>query len=308
MRRGDFAAAWEVSDAILAARTAPGLRTYREPRHLQTIWGGEPLAGKRVLVRCYHGLGDTIQFIRFAAPLRRFARRVVVWAQPALAALVATAPGVDEVLPLHDGVPEAEYDVDIEVMELAHAHRVDLTTLPLCVPYIFPSRLARTQRAPRAEMHVGLVWQAGGWDPRRSIPAAHLACLAHLSGARLFSLQRGPHAGEAARIPAQDVGSDDPRKAAEILRGLDLLITVDTFIAHLAGALGVATWLLLHTDADWRWMDERPDTPWYPTMRLFRQTCAGDWQRVIADVADAMRAAVSDRSGTRRMIGTNDYI
>src|SRR5437870_5535272 len=111
MRCGDFEAAWKISDAVLKDRLASQTACWSWPRHLQYIWHGEPLTGKRVLVRCYHGLGDTIQFIRFMGPLRAVARRVVVWAQPSLLDLIATAEGIDEVLALHDGVPEVEHDV-----------------------------------------------------------------------------------------------------------------------------------------------------------------------------------------------------
>src|SRR5215204_5076865 len=136
MRHGDFARAWEISDAILRHRRAEGQTCSHWPRHLQFVWTGAPLAGKRVLIRCYHGLGDTIQFIRFAAPLRAIARDVAVWVQPSLLSLTATAPGVDRVLPLHDGSPDSPYDVDIEVMELPHALRADVHSIPREVPYL----------------------------------------------------------------------------------------------------------------------------------------------------------------------------
>src|SRR5436309_15813666 len=138
MQSGNFARAWEVSDAYLRARLAAGRPPHTGPRHLQHIWDGRPLADKRVLVRCYHGLGDTIQFIRFAAPLREIAREVLVWAQPSLLPLLATAAGIDRALPLHDGIVEAEYDADIESMELPYALRTTLDSLPKRVPYPRP--------------------------------------------------------------------------------------------------------------------------------------------------------------------------
>src|SRR5436190_15091627 len=135
MRRGDFARAWQISDADLRARLARGVPFQTGPRHLQSIWNGEPLAGKRVLVRCYHGLGDTIQFIRFAAPLQRLAKEVIVWAPRPLVRLIGTAAGVDRLLRLHDGVPGVDCDCDIEIMELAHALRVDARSITCPVPY-----------------------------------------------------------------------------------------------------------------------------------------------------------------------------
>src|SRR5436309_8360053 len=138
MRAGDFERAWEISDRVLRRRVASGETCWHWPRHLQFIWSGVPLTGQRVLVRCYHGLGDTIQFIRFAAPLREIAREVLVWAQPSLLPLLATAAGIDRALPLHDGIVEAEYDADIESMELPYALRTTLDSLPKRVPYPRP--------------------------------------------------------------------------------------------------------------------------------------------------------------------------
>src|SRR2546428_9686365 len=134
MRRGDFAAAWQICDRLVAAR-APGERCWHLPRHEQWVWDGRPLADRTVLVRCYHGLGDTLQFARFLPLLASVARETIVWAQPALLGLLATLPGARRLLPLHDGTPDVEYDVDIESMELAHALRVGAGSLPAGVPY-----------------------------------------------------------------------------------------------------------------------------------------------------------------------------
>jgi hypothetical protein len=288
MQCGDFARAWEISDAYLRARLAAGTPPHTGPRHLQHIWDGGALADKRVLVRCYHGLGDTIQFIRFAAPLRKLAREVVFWAQPPLLRLLATAPGVDCVFPLHDGTPDVAFDCDIEIMELAHALRIDERSIACAVPYVLDRGPQARLPTPSHELAVGLVWRAGDWDDRRSMPASLLSALSHVSGVRLLSLQCGPAAAEASRIPAQDVASSDVERTAATLRQLDLLISVDTFATHLAGALGVPVWLLLHSECDWRWMQHRSDTPWYPTMRLFRQRSAGDWPSVIKEVTTAL--------------------
>jgi hypothetical protein len=297
MQCGDFARAWEISDAYLRARRAAGMPPHTGPRHLQHIWDGRDLTDKRVLVRCYHGLGDTIQFVRFAAPLRKMAREVVIWAQPPLLPLLATAPSVDRVLPLHDGTPEVAFDCDIEIMELAHALRVDEQSITCTVPYVLDDgQQARLSTVP-GQLAVGLVWRAGDWDERRSIPVNLLSALSHVSGVRLLSLQCGPAAAEASRIPAQDVASSDVERTAATLRHLDLLISVDTFAAHLAGALGVRVWLLLHSDCDWRWMQHRTDTPWYPTMRLFRQRSAGDWPGLVEEVTATLAQFSRDGVG-----------
>jgi hypothetical protein len=285
MRRGDFACAWKISDAFLHKRLASGAASWHLPRHLQHVWAGEPLVGKRVLVRCYHGLGDTIQFIRFAAPLREIACEVIVWAQPELMELVATAGGVDRVLALHPGTPDVDYDVDIEIMELPHALRVQSHSVPAYVPYLFPSRKKALPLGP--EFNVGIVWEAGDWDPRRSIPPHIVRQLQEVSGITLHSLQRGVARGAAAEITDSDIGSDDAATAAAQMQELDLIVSVDTMVAHLAGAIGVSVWVLLHARCDWRWMSGERSV-WYPTMRLFRQAAPGDWHFVIQAVRSAL--------------------
>jgi hypothetical protein len=270
MREGEWEAAWRLSDSGIAARG--GVVDWRAPRHLQHIWDGSPFTGRRVLVRCYHGLGDTIQFIRFVPLLAAIAAEVTVWAQPALLPLLATMRPAPRLLPLHDGTPEAEYDVDVEVMELLHAFRCTPTTLPADVPYLHPPARPRPGAAALA---VGLVWRAGEWDPGRSIPVPLLLPLAHIPGVALHILQRGPALAEWPAGLGTVSGSDDPLEAASVMRSLDLVLSVDSMPAHLAGALGVPVWTLLQHRADWRWMDGRDASPWYPSMRLLRQPGAG---------------------------------
>jgi hypothetical protein len=286
MRRGAFEEAWAISDAVLHARV--GVPCWHWPRHQQYLWDGTPLADKRVLVRCYHGLGDTMQFIRYAPLIKDMARAVMVWAQPALLPLLRTMHGIDRLLPLHDGAPDVEYDVDVESMELPHIFRTTLATIPAEIPYlhIAPAALPRQGRVA-----VGLVWAAGDWEhERRSIPWPLLAPLATVPGVALYILQRGPALEHYQHGVGILSGTDDVVETARLMRALDLVISVDTMSAHLAGALGVPVWTLLDAAADWRWMDEREDSPWYPTMRLFRQECPGAWEPVVARVmAELMR-------------------
>jgi hypothetical protein len=280
IRRGDFAAAWAISDQALQQRLAAG-PSYHLPRHFQYVWRGSSLVGKRVLVRCYHGLGDTIQFIRFAVPLRAIAREVIVWVQPALLEVVSTAPGVDKAMPLHDGAPEADYDVDIEIMELPHALRATPDMIAPAGPYLFTNAAHLPRRGP--PRRVGIVWRAGDWDDRRSIPSPALTKLAQAPDVEFLVLQRGAARSEA---PAgwRDIGTDDLTQTAKTIRQLDLILSVDTMVAHLAGALGCPVWTLLHADCDWRWPEHAEHTPWYPSMRLFRQPGAGDWDSVLDHV------------------------
>ena len=241
-----------------------------------------------------------MQFVRYVTRLAAAAAEVAVWAQPALVPLVGTVAGVGRVLPLHDGSPDVAYDVDVEVMELPHVFRSDVRTLPATVPYLHVAPVGSAAvAAARAAGRVvaGVVWRAGDWDGRRSVPVELLANRLAVPGVDWFVLQRGA-AGPAGF--GVDVGSDDVAAAAAVMRDLDLVVTVDSLPAHLAGALGVPVWTLLHADADWRWMDDREDSPWYPTMRLFRQNRdrPGDWGPVLDRVAVELgRVAAEGRTG-----------
>ncbi len=285
--RGEFDAAWQVSDRI-RARTQK-VHDASQPRHLQQIWNGEPLAGRRVLIRCYHGLGDTIQFIRYAPLVKAIAREVIVWAQPALLPLLQSAPGIDRLLPLHDGIPDVEYDVDIEVMELPYAFRTNLSTIPDGVPYLN----AEARRLHGTRPLIGVAWRAGEWDTRRSIPFNQLTPLFDAVAADWYALQLDVRPDEQSpRLRMVDTRG--LARMAEVMRGLDLVITIDSMPAHLAGALAIPVWTILPYDVDWRWMAHRSDTPWYRTMRLFRQLRAGEWRGVI----DEVQRALTSRYGT----------
>jgi hypothetical protein len=260
------------------------------------LWRGEPLDGKRILVRCHHGLGDTIQFMRFAAPLRRIARGLTALSQPVLVPIIATAPGVDRVFPLGAHVEESAYDVQIEVMELAHALRVDASAIRRTAGYLLPGLGSARPGTPAwPPRNIGLIWRAGEWCSSRSVPAEMLSGLSALP-IRLWSLQCGPASRDAANIPAADLSSADAMRTAASLCSLDLLISVDTFPAHLAGALGVPVWLLLQHRCDWRWSERGGKSVWYPTMTLMRQSRQDDWQPLIDRVVARLSEAIS---GTR---------
>jgi hypothetical protein len=273
-RRGDFASAWQASDRILQRhRAAPDLT---RPRNLQSVWRGEPPLGRRVLVRCYHGLGDTIQFIRFIPRLAMIAREVIVWAQPSLMPLLQAVPGIGVLLPLHEGAPEVEYDVDLEVMELPFVLRASLDTIPREIPYLHVDAAPLRGSRPR----IGLAWRASSWERRRSMPFDALTPLLDLDGITWFSLQQGRRDDE--RHPALlDISDGGMLDAAQRVKALDLMITIDSMPAHLAGALGVPVWTLLIHRPDWRWMDDRLDSPWYPSMRLFRRHPDEAWAGLV---------------------------
>ena len=278
MRRGDFAAAWKLSDELLLTRDED---QWKLERWQQSIWNGSDVTGKRVLVRCYHGLGDTIQFIRYAALLKTLAAEVIVWVQPSLIPLLRGVSGIDQLLPLHDGVPDVEYDVDVELGELPYVFRTTIESIPAEVPYIFvePARLESNGR-----LRVGLIWESGDWNTRRSVPFVEVRRLSEVAGIEWHILQREPvRAGWDEKFGVIS-GGDNPLDDARVMRALDLVISVDTMTAHLAGALGQKSWTLLPTDPDWRWMLDRDDSPWYPTMRLFRQREEGNWTAVIDQI------------------------
>ncbi len=290
MRRGDYARAWQISDQVLIERR--GRSCGDLPRHERYCWDGTPLNNKRVLIRCYHGLGDTLQFIRYAPWVGRIANTVQVAPQPELIPLLRRMAndGIEFV-----GDDFAAFDAEIEVMELPHIFRTTLATVPRQIPYVDAER-APLQRAARLE--IGLVWRAGkGWDARRSIPTAQLRPLAAVADMRIHLLQTREDCSD---LPAGFGVMGQREQLADLasfMRALDLVISVDSMPAHLAGALGVPIWNLLHADADWRWMENRDSSPWYPTMRLFRQVTSGDWPGVINRVTAELRSLTERRPG-----------
>jgi hypothetical protein len=219
MRNGDFDAAWRVSDEVLVT----GLRT-PATRHLhlsrQALWNGEPLDGKRVLIRCCHGLGDTIQFVRYVPLLRRTARRVIVQAQAAIGDLLQHVSGIDAIATLYDEVSDELYDCAVEVMELPFVFRTMLGNVPAETPYLG----VQPRHVPRFDgnIAVGLVWQSGVWDKRRSIPVELLAAFDRIPGVTLHILQRGRALAERPQNFGIESGSDDILEAARVIAGLIL--------------------------------------------------------------------------------------
>lgn len=307
MLRGDFASAWRLADADRERRRLAGITGADWPRHMRPVWNGADPAGARVLVRCYHGLGDTIFFARYLPMLAGRAARVCVEAQPELIPLLRTLPGNIDLVPLaEEDHPPARFgcDVEIDITELAHAFCTTLGTIPAPIRYLraAPERTAeaaqRLSAAPEG-LRVGLVWTAGAWKPERSVPLERLARLAAIPGIALVNLQRGPDYRRWREAPAllpmiELFETDDIADAAATVAVLDLVVTVDTMVAHLAGALGAPVWLMLHFAADWRWLLDRSDSPWYPTMRLFRQKRSGGWDPVVAEIAAALAALAAE--------------
>ncbi|HYF16638.1 MAG TPA: hypothetical protein VEA40_02145 [Ramlibacter sp.] len=307
MRAGDWEAAWQQTDRIEAARR----RAQREPGFErgpgQLVWDGSDLRGRSVLVRCEHGLGDTLQFSRFFPWLCAQASELHVMAQPQLLPLLRGVPGFGQV---HDGWAGPDWpahELEIEVMELAYASRATPATVPPPAAGLRARLTPGLPGAPPADgrLRAGLLWAASGWDTSRSIPAPELAPLLDLAGVQWFALQQG----DAASDPALQGAPLEPLwrhtggvwAAARAMLALDLVVCVDGMPAHLAGSLGCPTWLLLKHDADWRWGASGERTPWYASMRLFRQPAAGEWRSVIARIAGELDrlASPTRRSGAR---------
>jgi tetratricopeptide (TPR) repeat protein len=263
-------------------------------------WDSSPPAGRTFLLRAEQGFGDTLQFVRFAAALERAGATVILECQPALASLLAKAHGVQQVVPRGARPPRCDFQIPLASLPGALGIRA-LAGIPAEVPYLAVDEGRRD--AWRAELarydggRVGVAWRGNPKHPQdchRSIPAERFAALAR-PGVTLVSLQ----AGERARgIPGIVEPSPDPERAplpfeewAALIAGLDLVITCDSVMAHLAGALGVPVWIALPLVPDWRWLLGRNDSPWYPTARLFRQTRLDDWAPVFARMAAALAGA-----------------
>ena len=296
---GDYAAGWPAYE-----------HRWRQPLNRsvhrgfpQPMWDGSPLAGRTILLHAEQGLGDAIHFARYAPLVAARGGTVVVECHPPLTRLFASLAGVRQVVGRGVGELPA-FDVHCPLMSLPMLFGTALDTVPADVPYLHPedadvaawrTRLGVEPPAKR----VGVVWAGAAnhqKDRDRSLPGAAFAPLAAAPGVRLYSLQVGkvPPAG----VPIVDWTAElhDFADTAALASQLDLVVTADTSVAHLAGAMGKPTWVLVPFAPDWRWLLDRDDSPWYPTARLFRQTTAGDWAGPIGKVTEALR---SDRGVNR---------
>ena len=291
---GDFARGWTEYEWRWQT---PAFR--RRP-FTQPMWTGDAdIAGKTILLHAEQGLGDAIQFCRYATQVARRGAHVVVESPPPLARLMRTLPGIASVV--EAGSPLPAFDLHCPLMSLPHAFHTTLATVPAEVPYLSaaPARIAawRERLASLRRPRIGLAWAGNPRypnDARRSIALASLLPLIGDAPASIVTLQKDLRPGDAellARAPGivrldQDLTTLDETAAA--MAALDLVIAVDTAVAHLAGALARPVWVLLPFVPDWRWMLDRGDSPWYPTARLFRQTTRDDWTEVIARVGAAI--------------------
>ncbi|HTU24958.1 MAG TPA: tetratricopeptide repeat-containing glycosyltransferase family protein [Pirellulales bacterium] len=294
---GDYQRGWQAHER---RANVPGL----EPRDSFPRWSGEPLVGRSLLLLPEQGLGDTVQFIRYARALKERGARVVLACPPALGRMLASQADIDEVFILGSAEDLPDCDFYLPLLSAPWVLGTTAATIPGDVPYLTADpRLTDAWRAELAggEFKIGIAWQGSPdyyLDRWRSIPLAAFAPLAAVPGVRLISLQKGFGSEQIAMVdfPVLDIAGRLDNEAgpfmdtAAVIQTLDLVVTPDTVLAHLAGALGARVWTALAFSPDWRWLRDRDDTPWYPSMRLFRQMTFGDWSAVFARMAGEVQA------------------
>lgn len=297
---GDFRQGWPLHEARLQMEYWRPLRRHAElPRWL----GKESIEGKTLLVHAEQGLGDTVQFCRYLPLLEERGTNVLFEVQPALEGLLRSLPVRAQILPLDAPLPP--FDLSTPLLSLPWLLGTELSTIPGGVPYLSaePASLAawieRLKELPG--LKVGIAWQGNVDTERqggfigRSFGLSAAAPLAQLESVTLISLQKGAGSEQRSQVSFAskvleltdpwEMGPSELKDTAALLSALDLVVTADTLTAHLAGALGIPVWVVLSASPDWRWLREREDSPWYPTMRLFRQRPGGGWADVFARVA-----------------------
>ncbi len=300
---------------LLQGRFEEGWREYRwrwrvgdlhRPSAAIPVWDGSDPQGKRILLTAEQGLGDTMNFVRFAQLLRERGAQTLVYCQPQLMALLQCSPKLGPVFPNSLSI-EHPFDFQCSLVDVADIMQLNDKTIPGKTPYLFAASHLRdywASRLPKREgvRRIGIAWQGNPdhqADAFRSVPLRYFEALSDLPDVELVSLQGGYGVEQLAEWkgskPIVTLGGEVDRSSgafmdtAAVMAQLDLVVTSDTSIAHLAGGLGVKTWLAINYIPDWRWLLHRSDSPWYPSMRLFRQRNLGDWGGVFSDIANAIR-------------------
>jgi TPR repeat/Family of unknown function (DUF6165)/Tetratricopeptide repeat len=281
-------------------------------RFVQPLWDGTSLIGKTILLHAEQGLGDTIQFVRYASIVKALGGRVLVECQQQLLGLLEGCSGINQLLGHGNDLPA--FDVHAPLMSVPGILKNSIEAVPAPIPYLVPKPALVEQWRERLSefdgFKIGISWQGNPTflgDRVRSIPLRQFAPLTQVPRVSLISLQKGAGVEQLAEVrdlfPVADLGSDFDQQSgpfmdtAAVMRNLDLVITTDSAVAHLAGALGVAVWVALPFAPDWRWQLHRSDSPWYPTMRLYRQSTLGDWSDVFARMAAALATGASTPGG-----------
>lgn len=303
LMNGDFANGFEAYRWRRKCKTlSDGDPSFTEPE-----WQGEPLNGRTLLLFAEYGLGDALHFVRYLPMAAARAGRIILQVQPALASLLRQLP---DVIVIARGEPVPPFDLQLSLMSLPRIFGTTLDTIPADVPYLRPdpARLARWQAAlgGATALKVGVVWAGNArhkGDRQRSLSAAAVLPRLVMPGVQLYSLQKEPRPDDGEVLAA--LGSDivdlapalgDFADTAAAVAALDLVIAVDTSVAHLAGALGRPVWMLTPYALDWRWLRDREDSPWYPTMRLFRQPAPREWDDPLLRISAAL-AVLAAKAG-----------
>lgn len=300
---GKFSEGW----AEYAWRRKPELKIISYPHHYeQPYWDGSSFAGKRLLVHYEQGFGDNIQFARYLPMVKQRGGTVILETRAPLYRLFGQLDGVDEfVQACPDGkAPDVRFDLHASPLDMPRLFETTLEKIPCKIPYLH-AEAAKTaywrDRVDSESFKVGLVWSGSdlhGNDRKRSCPLRHFAALTKIKGVKLYGLQKGPAVRQIEELAADTAVTslgeefEDFADTAGAIENMDLVISVDTSVLHLAGAMGKAVWALLPFVPDWRWMLQRQDSPWYPTMRLFRQDRQGDWPGLFEQVARMLHKQV----------------
>jgi Flp pilus assembly protein TadD len=292
---GDYRRGWPEYEW---RRQMPGVRTVAPRKFPQPQWDGSELRGRTIYLYPEQGLGDTLQFVRYAPLVAERGGRVIVEHPPELARLIRGMPGISEFASFEGPLPA--FDVHASFLSLPLLFGTEMSSIPARVPYLMPEadlmkQWERRFAALREGLRVGLVWAGNPNNPLdrgRSIDLREFAPLAEIPGINFWSLQLGEPARQLAppglRLIDWTDDLHDFADTAALIANLDLVITVETAVAHLAGAMGKKAWVLLRHVPPWRWLMDRDDSPWYPTLRLFRQKTRGDWAEVIQSVASEL--------------------
>ncbi len=308
---GDFARGWPAYEERWRVRAFSSKRR----KFVQPQWRGEDLAGKRAFLYAEQGFGDTLHFVRYVPMVAALGAEVVLEIQPALRRVLGKVPGAARVISGGDE-PPLEFDYHCPLMSLPGVFQTDMESIPGEVPYVFAEEeLARrwSQRIPGESLRVGLVWSGNPEHTRdklRSIALKDFAGVLQVPGVKFYSLQKGPGIAELESIETalrpESLAAEllDFADTAAAIANLDLVICVDTAVAHLAGAMGKPVWTLVAEASDWRWLKGRTDSPWYPTMRLFRQEKANDWSGPLACVHAEVENLASSRMLEQRPVVT----
>lgn len=309
---GDFEKGWHGYEWRYNRPSQGSLRNYDQPR-----WDGSDLQGKTILIHAEQGLGDTFQFIRYAKLVKEKNGIVIVAVQQPLVTIIKRCKYIDHVISLNDMPPH--FDVHAPIMSLPYILKTTLETIPNEHPYLYADETLtahwKNQLADDKNFKIGICWQGNdkyatpllrATVAQKSVHPQEFAPLSKIPGVTLYSLQKTTGTDQLNNIDDDikiitfdgDFDQTNGRfmDTASVMKNLDLIITVDTSICHLAAGLGINTWVLLPNPADWRWMMDRSDSPWYPTMRLFKQRTPGDWETMIQEVAQELTRYISNKN------------